>query len=235
MDESNERQQLKDVAIAFAKANKKLIAAEIIKKYQPDEHPVSVFMAGSPGAGKTESSLRLIESLSGPGTVLRIDSDEYRQYFDDYNGTNSSFFQAATSILADKVHDLALENQLSFVFDGTFTNFERSEENIRRSLKKDRPVYVLYVYQDPLQAWKFVQRRAEKDGRTVPPHAFIEQYFSARQNVNRIKEMFGKKIQVDLVVKNIDGTDFRYKENVLSIDSHLKESYSKEELRTLIV
>jgi hypothetical protein len=53
-------------------------------------------MAGSPGAGKTESSIALIESLSGPDTVLRIDIDDLRKEFRTYDGKNSSLFQAGS-------------------------------------------------------------------------------------------------------------------------------------------
>lgn len=45
-------------------------------KYPDDSHPISVFMAGSPGAGKTEFSKNLIKEI-GHG-VIRIDPDEVR-------------------------------------------------------------------------------------------------------------------------------------------------------------
>ncbi|MEN9920944.1 MAG: hypothetical protein RL538_837 [Candidatus Parcubacteria bacterium] len=192
-------------------------------------------MAGSPGAGKTESAKALIRSLTGGDLVLRIDADDMRSLFEFYTGDNSSLFQAATSILVEKIHDIALKNKQSFVFDGTFSNFEKGRQNIDRSLDAGRGVYILYVYQDPIQAWSFVKKRAEKDGRYVPRDAFIEQYFTARKNVNKIKELYGSRVQVDLVVKNIDGTDFRYKENIRVVDSHLKEKYSISKLRELII
>lgn len=69
------------VAIEFAKAHKKEIAKELTdrRRFPPDAQPVSVFMAGSPGAGKTESSRRLIERFSSDGhSILRIDADDLR-------------------------------------------------------------------------------------------------------------------------------------------------------------
>lgn len=228
-------EQITEKAIEFARKNKKQIAKKYTDKtkFKPETAPVSVFMSGSPGAGKTESAIELIKKFSNSSSVLRIDSDELRKEFEDYDGRNSSLFQSATSILVDKIHDLALSQKQSFVFDGTLSNMERSVENIRRSLNKGREVFIVYVYQDPIQAWGFVKKREAKDGRKVPKEAFIEQYFAARANVNLIKGMFtkeGETIKVDLIEKNIDGTNLRYKENISVIDNHIKEKYSKDTL-----
>lgn len=234
----NEKEiSIKERAEAFARDNKKAIAKEVTDPsiFLPDEFPVSVFMAGSPGAGKTESSRNLIKKFTKDGqSVLRIDSDELRSRFEEYNGTNSSLFMYATSILADKIQDFALSNKQSFIFDGTFSNLEKSRGNIERSLSKGRFVQIVYVYQDPTQAWELVKAREIRDGRTVPRDAFITQYFKARENVNLLKKEFGNKIKVDLVVKNIDGTDFSYRENIDIIDSYIPERYTKSDLERRI-
>lgn len=232
MDDENITYQ----ANLFANKNKKVIAKNRtdIKIFKPEAHPVSVFMAGSPGAGKTESAEALIKKFTNNSSILHIDSDDLRKEFPDYNGENSSLFQGATSILVDRMHDLALKQKQSFVFDGTFSNLEKSIQNIERSLKREREIFIVYVYQDPLQAWEFVKIRALKDGRVVPKEAFVEQYFAARANVNKVKKMF-EEVKVDLVEKNIDGTNLRYKENISIIDNHIKEKYSIDTLNQLLV
>lgn len=232
-----EDERIEQEAIAFARANKKVIARELTDttRFPPDSKPVSVFMAGSPGAGKTESSERLIERLSGDGhSVLRIDSDDLRSRFAGYNGKNSSLFQGATSIIADRMQDVAIDQCQSYVFDGTLSNLDRARQNIQRCLQHERTVQILYVYQDPLQAWKFVVAREQRDGRAVPKESFIEQYFAARANAQKLKEEFGSKIRVDLIVKNIDGSDFSYKDNADLIDRHIPRRYTKETLSEII-
>lgn len=223
-------------AISFAKKNKKQISRKLTNKdsFPSELHPISVFMAGSPGAGKTESAKGLIQKFSNDSTILRIDSDELRCEFKEYSGRNSPLFQGATSIIAEKMQDMALKQKQSFVFDGTLSNLDKTIDNIKRSLAKDREVFVVYVYQTPLQAWEFVKRRAEKDGRIIPKDIFIDQYFAARSNVNKIKEIFKNDVKVDLIVKNIDGTDLKYNENITIIDNHIKEKYSKEDLRNTL-
>ena len=58
MDLSDEELKIKTEANAFANKHKDEIAEEAtnVNIFLPEVNPVSVFMAGSPGAGKTESS-----------------------------------------------------------------------------------------------------------------------------------------------------------------------------------
>lgn len=233
---TDEEKLIEQEAVAYAKANKKTIASELtdLEKYPADQVPVSVFMAGSPGAGKTEASQNLIKKFSNGSPILRIDTDEIRSRFASYTGKNSHLFQGATSIVADRMHDMALANKQSFVFDGTLSNLPRARENIKRSIDKGRFVQIIYVYQDPLQAWQFVKAREIRDGRHVPRDSFIQQYFQARENVNILKKEFGSKIRVDLVVKNIDGTDFSYRENIDVVDNYISEKYNADQLKALI-
>ena len=98
---SAEDEEVRQAAVQFAKNNKKEIAKRLTdpELYLPDKEPVSVFMAGSPGAGKTEASIELLERYSTDGIrVLRIDPDDLRREIPGYIGTNSWLFQGAVSI-----------------------------------------------------------------------------------------------------------------------------------------
>lgn len=123
-------------------------------------------MAGSPGAGKTEASIELLAIVETNGSeILRIDPDELRHKFPNYTGDNSWLFQKGVSVLVERVHDLALKQKQSFLLDGTLSNYDKAQENISRSLKRHRAVQILYVYQDPMLAWEFVQSREAVEGR----------------------------------------------------------------------
>lgn len=58
--------RIADEAIAFAKPNRRIIARRFTDPnvFKSEDDPVSVSMAGSPGAGKTEASIELIFSGS---------------------------------------------------------------------------------------------------------------------------------------------------------------------------
>lgn len=226
--------KIQERAGEFARRHKKAIARRLtdLSVYPPEEQPVSVFMAGSPGAGKTEASKVLLEEIGE--NILRIDPDDLRGEFDDYSGDNSWLFQEAVSILVDKIHDLALKQKQSFLLDGTLTNLPKAEQNITRSLKKDRFVQILYVYQDPVTAWEFVQAREKIEGRRILLEHFINHYFEARTSVNLLKSRFGGNIHVDLLLQNRDNSRKLYKANIDQIDNHVPEKYTSQALETLL-
>jgi predicted ABC-type ATPase len=229
-----EESAIEEQALAFAKANRRAIAKRLTDPqiYVPERDPVSVFMAGSPGAGKTEASLELIKKLGSP--VIRIDADELRSEFAAYNGANAWLFQRAVSVLVEKIHDLALEQEQSFLLDGTLSRYEVAKKNIERSLNRERSVQILYVYQEPLLAWNFVQAREAEEGRHIPAERFIDQYFAAREVVNRLKVDFGKRISVDLLLKNNDNSHRLYKAGVDQIDYHIPEKYTRADVQQMI-
>ena len=90
------------------------------------------------------------------------------------------------------------------------------------------------MYQDPIQAWNFVQKRELIEGRRIEKEHFISHYFTARNSVNELKKEFGNDIQVDLLVKNIDGSDKYYKQNIDIIDNHVPEMYTVETLGNML-
>ena len=235
-------EEIKEQAFAFAKKNKVCIAKQLTdpKKYVPDKFPISVFMAGSPGAGKTEFSKSIIQILGKDNErrVVRIDGDEIRPLLPGYTGTNSHLFQGAISQVVEKMQDLLLHNNQSFIFDGTLTKYERAVSNIRRSLDKKRIVFIFYVYQKPEVAWKFTLAREEKEGRNIPKSAFINEFIAARDTVQKIILEFGNKIDVFLVKKDFITNTV---ESVTPIDSsqskvdrYILETYTKDELDKIL-
>lgn len=235
MDMAEEEAGIQQEALEFARANKKAIARRLTdpEVFLPEENPVSVFMAGSPGAGKTEASIELLKALDGT-PIIRIDPDELRKEFSEYDGTNAWLFQKAVSVLVEKIHDLALEQGQSFLLDGTLSHYDKAYDNVKRSLKKGRVVQILYVYQEPLLAWQFVQAREAAEGRRILKDDFVDQYFAARDVVNQLKQVFGKDIGVDLLLKNNDNSDRMYKAGVDQIDHHIPEKYTRADVVKLL-
>ena len=232
---SDDQNKIIEDAIQWAKKNKKRIAKNKTSRaiYPSEDFPVSVFMAGSPGAGKTESSKALIEEFDN--NILRIDADDLRAEFNDYSGGNSWMFQGAVSIIVEKIHDLALLQKQSFILDGTLSNFEKAKSNIQRSLNKNRFVQILYVYQEPTHAWNFVKAREIVEGRKILKNNFIDQFFMSREVVSELKKEFSSQLQIDLLIQNYDNTLGLYKKNISKIDSYIAKNYSRQSLELELI
>lgn len=164
MTESSEDKEIIARAIKQAKSMKKQLAKGMIDHLPEEKNLVSVFMAGSPGAGKTETARGIIAQFWQEHNLqlVHIENDELRKVFEDYQGFNSPLFQRPATILVEAIHDRALKQKVSFLLDSTLSNFEKAKSNIERSLTKNRYVLIIFVYQEPEQAWSLVKAREEK-------------------------------------------------------------------------
>ena len=223
-----------DEALGWVKKNRR----EIIEKFaNPAEHvaeiqSISLFMAGSPGAGKTEVSKRLISQFTQK--PIRIDADEIRTLCPGYNGPNAHVFQRAATKGVHVLYDYALEKNLNVILDGTFA-YADAQLNIQRSLEHNRKVEIYFVYQDPLQAWDFTKKREEIECRKVSKNVFIDAFFRSRENVNLVKSKLGNQVELNLLIKDFRNDTERLELNVQGIDGYLKKGYTEKELGKLLI
>lgn len=220
-------------AIDWVKQNHKLLFEELISglDFESGELPSATFMAGTPGAGKTEISRRLIEKFEVK--PICIDADEFRTRIPGYNGQNSDIVQSAASLAVEKVLEHAFKYKYPFLLDGTFA-IGKAVENLKRALRRNYTMQLLFVYQDPQTAWEFTKIRQSQEGRFVPKETFINAYFASRNNANKAKEIFGNKLILTLIVKDYKkGTEKIY-DNISKIEESLPKLYNQEELNDLI-
>lgn len=236
--------EIRMAAIEFARKNKDCIARKLTDTdtYMPDAMPISAFMAGSPGAGKTEFSKSLIALIENSDQlkrgVIRIDGDDLRSLIPGYTGSNSYLFQGAVSIIVEKIQDYALKQRQTFVLDGTLADYEKAVRNVRRSLDKKRTVYIFYVYQHPEVAWRFTKAREATEGRHIPKPAFISGFLGARSTVACIRKEFGPEVVIFLVKKDFEKHVVETVVNIepegAEIDDLLKERYTYSVLDRLL-
>jgi UDP-N-acetylglucosamine kinase len=221
----DEDEKLKQQAEEFARINRKELAQELtdISKYMPDDVPFSIFMAGSPGAGKTEYSKNFIEILENnkKHKVIRIDADELRSRIPGYTDRNSYLFQTAVSLIVERMHDMALDQKQTFLLDGTLANYNKAVENINRSLQKHRPVIIFYVYQKPEVAWRFTQAREAMEGRNIPKAKFIDQFIASKETISRIRKEFDERVGMFLVRKTLKRIRWRILWKLSQLESTL--------------
>lgn len=219
----------------FVKENKNFLIKKFadLSAFPPVKNPFSIFMAGSPGAGKTELSKVLVKFFTNdksPIKIVRIDADEIKKILPQYKGYNFDVVQGASALGVEKLFDWVLKKGQNVIVDGTFSDFEKSKNNIERCLRRDIAVGILYLYQDPVIAWSFTKKREKMEGRYIPKEAFIESFFAAKDNVNKIKAIFKNDVKIHLIEKNFDNNLERTRLNIDNIDHHLKLRYTHKSL-----
>ncbi len=228
-------QKLASDAAIYVKQHRKELIETFVGNVRPVQKPVSIFMAGSPGAGKTEFSIRLIREILGArDTIVRVDPDEIRTWLPQYVPGKAEYFQEAVTLGVNKLHDYLKSKSYSFLLDGTFSKLNIAESNVQLSLDKGRPVFIQYVIQPPEIAWKFTQDREKVEGRNITRESFIEQFLASRDVVAEIKNTFGKKIQVDLIERNLQTGTYDFTFNIDHLDKYLPKKYSRDDLEKVI-
>jgi UDP-N-acetylglucosamine kinase len=204
-------------AIAYIKKHKKELCEYFASDeiYSSFEKPTSIFMAGTPGAGKTETAISLNKELNTP--AVHIDADSIKAWIPEYTGKKSFVFQGASAIGVDILYGHILKKNKSVILDATFANYEKAHQNVWRSVKRDRPTQIFYVYQDFDLSWQFTIAREKQEGRHVPKEVFQHALKNSGKNVLKIKKEFGNSIAIYLVEKNFKGQTEKIYDNI-SID-----------------
>jgi hypothetical protein len=220
-------------ALQYVKDHRKELITTFIKGYKEShpEKPLSIFLAGSPGAGKTEYGISLI---GGTDDVVRIEADAIREWLPMYNGANAPLLQQAASRGVDFLFDHLLKHSMSFLLDTTFTPWKIASQNVGRCLKRKRSVHIHYIYQDPIVAWAFTKKREAVEGRAVPLDSFIHKFMEAHDNVRKIISQYGETVDCTLVIKNFAGGEKRLFEHIESLEHFLPMQYTVSLLEKLL-
>ena len=234
MEYSEEELKIIEESTNWVKKNQKKIIERFAKdaEYVEETVPITLFMAGSPGAGKTEISKRLIQRFNQK--PIRIDADEIRSLCDGYIGINAHLFQKAANKGVNILYDYALQHKHNVILDGTFA-YAGVVENIQRSLDKGRKVEIFFVYQDPLQAWDFTKKREEIEKRRVSKEVFINAFFKSQENVNKVKACFGSLIELNIIIKDFEKDLERLEINAPKIDNFIKTVYTVDSLNNQLL
>ena len=210
---------------------------DLIKKSGavPDDNPSAIFMAGLPGAGKTEFSKNLISNLRL--NVVRLDMDEIATNIEGYKPEAADKYREGASSLLNGTFDAVVKQGLDFIMDGTFSS-KYARRNVNRAINHGYSVKIIYIYQDPKLAWRFTLEREKVEHRSIDLDGFIESYFNTIQNVRDILSTVPVgKIALDIILKDSYNKSREVRPNVLAndIDKIINNCYdNKEQLRSYL-
>jgi UDP-N-acetylglucosamine kinase len=151
---------------------------------------------------------------------------QYQKTSGDKQG-NAHVVQKAANKGLDILREYCLKHEISFLHDGTFGNYTTMHDLVKESIKKNRFVQIYFLYLDPVTAWNFTKARERIEGRNIIKEKFIDQFFSAKENVQKIKRTFGPEVSVVCVLKDAHNHVRDIKFNVSDIDQYMKSQYSK--------
>lgn len=169
---------------------------DILKfKIKNEKNISAIFLAGAPGAWKTEFLETIFTDLKD--NFIVIDVDKYRNLFKWYNWDNANNFQNGSVKVADKVLKFCFKNNLNFIFDWTFRNFNKIKENFWQCKKYNRKSLITLIYQEPRISFYYTFLRKLKKKRNVPIDIFIDWFYGSIQNVFKAKKDFHN---LDLII-----------------------------------
>lgn len=208
---------------------------------EPRSDKLAFFMAGIPGAGKTELAKGLQGSPRGDHIV--IEHDQLVEHIDGYKPENYYNFRRAGSTLVTKLFEHCLEHGYSFIFDGTLSH-DNGYKNIKKALNHGFSVIVVYVHQDINSAWKLTQDRELVKKRAIERTGFIETCQKITTSLRKIFATFSDNSHFAfwIVKKNgapgTENSDLIFYDHIdqpssdkAAIERILNEEYNVEELK----
>jgi len=148
----------------------------------------SIFLAWAPWAWKTEFLDTIFNDLKD--SFIIIDIDTYRSLFRWYNWGNASDYQNASVKIADKILKFCFKNNLNFVFDWTFRNYNKIKENFWQCRKYNRRSLITLIYQEPRISYYYTFLRKLKKRRNVPIDVFVDWFYDSIFNVFKALKQF---------------------------------------------
>ncbi|GAB0174220.1 MAG: hypothetical protein HHAS10_00990 [Candidatus Altimarinota bacterium] len=184
----------------------------------------AIFLAGAPGAGKSEFLETIFSDLKS--NFIVIDIDAYRKMFRGYNGENASEYQKASVRVADKILKYCFHNHLNFIFDGTFRSYEKVKQNLDQCMHYERKVMVTLIFQEPRISFYYTFLRKMYKMRNVPVPVFIDGFYSSIENAFRARDEYNIFLFVaSKTYHNIDKHEFTYRtyDGIKTLESFCKK------------
>jgi predicted ABC-type ATPase len=196
MDEAAAKKWVKD------KKNRAAVLDQFFEDFPHTKARIAFFMAGIPGAGKTEFAEQAIRENSP--ALIPIEHDKLVEYIDGYTPENYYNYRKAGSTFVTDVFNDCLKKGYGFIFDGTLSH-ENGIRNVRKALKAGYATYVVYIVQDAQVAWELTQARELVKKRAIERRGFLETCDKINKNLQSIFRAFKDQPEFNFWVINKGG------------------------------
>ncbi len=218
----------------WVKNHKKEFTAKYIRESgaKPNQDkPSCIFMAGLPGAGKTEFTKTIIKELNIK--VVRIDMDEIASMIDTYKPEHADMFRSGATSLQNSIYQKCKKEYYPFIMDGTLSH-ETSMNCIKSLFNRGYAIKKVYIKQDPLRAWQFTKAREKVEHRAIDKNGFIKCYGLTINNLLSLKKY--KNIKVDIIIKDKHNDVGKRIIDIKSceLDNYIKLEYNIKDLERML-
>ena len=214
-----------ELAAQWMKENREQVLKDIVLNQSPMYEKGCIFMAGSAGAGKTETIRRM--ELEKQFIILDVDEIRIRNKY--YEKTevgkkgNAHLIQKAAGKGLDYCREYCIKHGIAFVQDATFSN-DGSIKLVKKLLKNGWSITILYIYQNPEMAWRFTEARERLEGRNITKDNFVRSFTNSITNIEKVQDQF-PGTEVFLIIKNGLETRKRIKLSKIKVKSALAENH----------
>lgn len=219
----------------WVRRHRKEFARKLIKDSGAEKlgKSAGIFMAGLPGAGKTEFTKSWI--ANSKLKVVRLDMDEIASQIETYSPRKADKFRKAASALLSRTYDSVVKDGYDFIMDGTFGG-QSAIQNIERAVKHGYKIKVIYIYQAPQIAWQYTIAREKVEYRAISLDGFLKSYYKTLRNLGRLEDFSSEQVSIDLVEKDELNKIAKvyYIIPIKDIDNYVNIEYNEESLRKKI-
>lgn len=163
----------------------------------------AVFMAGSPGSGKST----IAQKLFGGTGLKELNVD---RFWELYNRMGKPEDYKRFHALATMQKTNWLSGRLGLLIDGTARRLDRMEAIKRELDSLGYDTAMIFVNTDLQTAMDRVRIRAERTGRDVPADKVTQAWKDTQKNLGGLQAMFGKNF---FIVDNTDEPDLAHAES----------------------
>lgn len=169
------------------KANQAQFLKKFFVDYPPHQKHLAFFMAGIPGAGKTEFAENTINRVRPK--LVPIEHDKLVEYIPGYKPEGYYNYRKAGSVLVSCLLEECIKRGYGFIFDGTLSH-EQGYRNIQKSLDAKYFVQVIYIVQNARKAWELTRDRELVKKRAIKMKGFVDTCNKMNTNLSSIFNKF---------------------------------------------
>lgn len=163
--------------------------------YRQGQQKIALFTGGGTASGKGNFSKDIAKYYSKDENPVKIDSDELKKRLLEadtgktkLNDFTGAYYHTESTILANRIYEIAVQNNYPVLFDGTSTNFPTIDTRLKLAQKNGYKTKMCFMTSDANTILESSLDRYRIDGRIVPLPTILGTHIAAQSTVPKLFE-----------------------------------------------